>query len=89
MNGKSAAGSLTIVSAAVVLLAQIAQLAGYAISEDDQQALVTLINSGVTLAITIVSIIGAVGAIWGRVKASKPITSILPPSPPKDAGATG
>lgn len=80
MPGKSAAGSVTIISAAVVLLAQLAQLCGYVISEDDQQALMSLINSGVVVITTVVSIIGAAGAIYGRIKASRPITSVLPSS---------
>lgn len=42
MGGKSAIGSLTIVGAVVVLLAQLAQAIGYTISEDDQAALVNL-----------------------------------------------
>jgi cell division protein FtsX len=78
MSGKSAAGSVTIWGALVVLLAQLAQLAGYTISESDQAALVNLIDSGVTVATTIVSILGAVAAMWGRVRATRPIVSTLP-----------
>lgn len=86
MPGKSAIGSVTIISALVVVVAQLAQLIGYTISETDQAAMVNLINSGVTVAITIISIIGGLGAIWGRVKASRPIESVLPqPAPTTDA----
>lgn len=80
MQGKSALGSLTIWGAVVVVLAQLAQLAGYSISADDQAAMVNLIQSGVTVATTIASIIGALAAIWGRVRAQRPITSAMPQS---------
>lgn len=75
---KSAAGSITIVSASVVILAQLAALAGYTLSPDDQAALSNLITSGVQITVTIVSLIGAAGAIWGRVRATKEITSVIP-----------
>lgn len=80
MNGKSAIGSVTIVGAAVVILAQLAQLAGYTLSPDDQAALSNLINSGVMLVTTGASLVGGVMAIWGRLRAShaQPITSVMP-----------
>lgn len=81
MPGKSAVGSVTIVSALVVLLAQLAQLVGYTIAEDDQAALVALLNSGVIVVTTSISIIGAVAAIWGRIRAQRAIVSVLPQAP--------
>lgn len=80
MPGKSAAGSVTIISAVVVLLAQLAQLIGYTISPTDQAVLVNLIESGVTIVTTVVSIIGAIGAIWGRVRATRQITGVVAPA---------
>jgi tryptophan synthase alpha subunit len=75
--GKSAAGSITIVGALVVVGAQIAALVGFVISEDDQQAIVNLINNGLLVGTTVVSMIGSGVAIWGRIRATKQITSIL------------
>jgi uncharacterized membrane protein len=81
MQGKSAVGSVTIISALVVIAAQLAQLVGYTISEDDQQALVNIVNSGLIVITTIVSMIGAVGTIWGRLRATKQITGVVTPAP--------
>lgn len=81
MQGKSAAGSITIISAVVVILAQLAQAVGYTISEDDQQALVTIINSGLIVITTTVSMIGAIGAIVGRVRATRQITGVVTAAP--------
>lgn len=78
MPGKSAAGSLTIISALVVVVAQILQLWGYTLSEEDQAALSTVLQGIFTVGMTIVSLVGAAGAIWGRVRATRPITSALP-----------
>lgn len=81
MQGKSAASSLTIISAVVVLLAQLAQAIGYTISADDQQALVNIINSGLIIITTTVSIVGSITAIVGRVRAKKQVTGVITPAP--------
>jgi uncharacterized membrane protein len=91
--GKSAAGSLTIISALVVLGAQIALAFGYTISEDDQQAIVNIINSGLIVITTIASMAGAIGAIWGRLRATKQVTGVIhaapaPPLSPSPPGTT-
>lgn len=80
MNGdnKSALGSSTIVASGIVILASLAALAGYTISGDDQAALNNLINSGLVLATSAASLAGGAVAIWGRVRATKPITSVMP-----------
>lgn len=78
--GKSAIGSVTIVSIGVVLAAQLAQVVGYTISENDQQALVNIINSGLVVVTTGVSIVGSIVAIWGRVRATKQISGIVTPA---------
>lgn len=79
--GKSAMESVTIVSIGVVLVAQLAQVVGYTISENDQQALVNIINSGLVVVTTGVSIVGSIVAIWGRVKATKQISGVFTPAP--------
>jgi uncharacterized membrane protein len=73
---KSAVGSLTIWSAVVILAAQGLQAVGYTISADDQAAIANLINSGILTGTTIISMAGAIGAIIGRIRASKQITTV-------------
>jgi hypothetical protein len=75
---KSAVGSLTIWSAVVILAAQGLQAVGYTISADDQAAIANLINSGILTGTTIISMVGAIGAIIGRIRASKQITTVVP-----------
>jgi uncharacterized membrane protein AbrB (regulator of aidB expression) len=89
--GKSAIGSLTVVSALVVLGAQIAQMVGYTITEGDQQAIVNLINSGLIVVTTVISMIAALGAIWGRMRATQQITGVVTasPAPPLQASPPG
>lgn len=84
MNGKSALGSMTMVGASVVILAQLAQIAGYTLSPEDQTALSNMISGTIMLISTAASLIGGGMAIWGRLKAShaQPITSVMP----KDGG---
>lgn len=78
MQGKSALGSVTIVSAVVVIVVQLAQLAGYTLSPDDQATITNLINSGFLVVSTVVSMAAGGAAIWGRLRAEKPVTSVLP-----------
>lgn len=82
MSGKSALGSLTIVSAAVALIAQLVNLVwGVTIAPEDQARLIEVGNQTVALISTGATIIGALGAIWGRMRARRPITSALPRRP--------
>ena len=83
MTGKSAVGSVSIVSAVVVLITQVALLLGYSLTDSDQQVLRDLINNGVLTVTTLISMGGAIGAIWGRWKATKQITSVLPQGKPQ------
>lgn len=83
MDGKSAVGSVSIVSAIVVLITQVALLLGYSLTDSDQQVLKDIINNGVIIITTVISMCGAVGAIWGRIRATKQITSVLPQGKPQ------
>lgn len=77
--GKSATSSMTIIAAAVIVVSQLVELVwGYKFTPDDQEQIVHIANETVTLIVTVTSIIGGLGAIWGRVRASRPITSVLP-----------
>lgn len=77
MNGKkSIFSSVTIWGSVVAVLAGAAQLFGYTISPDDQAALVNLIQSGVTVITSVVTIAGGLIAIWGRVRATKRIAAV-------------
>lgn len=67
MNGvKSFLTSKTIQAAFLALAAGVAGLVGYSVTEDDQAQLLELATS-------IAGIVGAVGAIYGRIVASKKI----------------
>lgn len=81
MGGKSATGSATIIGAVVIVIVQIAQLFGYFVSETDAAVLRTIIESGVLVVTSLVTIVGSVVAIWGRWRATQQITSILPHTP--------
>lgn len=79
--GKSAAGSVTVVAALVVIAAQLAQIWGITISENDQARIVEIINQGWLIVTTFISIVGAIGAIVGRIRATKQITGVVTPAP--------
>lgn len=79
MDGKSLIGSKIFIAAVVMLLANLLQLGHYTFSPDDQAAMVNLIQSGITVTVTVISIVSGIVTIISRVFfATKPITSIMP-----------
>lgn len=62
--------SRTIIGAAVVVVAQVGKLFGWTLGTEDADALVN----------DLLTFLGAALAIYGRVKAAKPISK--PPAPP-------
>jgi hypothetical protein len=73
---KPALASLTIISAGVAVLAQGVKLAfGYTITPADQAIIVSYGQQAVEIGTTIATLAGGLGAIWGRVRATKQITT--------------
>ncbi|MGB1215052.1 MAG: hypothetical protein ACPG4X_16920 [Pikeienuella sp.] len=67
MNGtKSALKSMTLWGALIMLLPQVAPLIGYTVTEDDAKALVSAVEA-------IVTAVGGVMVIVGRIRATKAI----------------
>lgn len=86
-GSKPAFASAGVIGAAVAILAGLAQLIGYTISAEDQAALVDLINNGFVLVTGLVSLIGGIVALWGRIKATKQITGVVSAPPPQITAA--
>ncbi len=77
---KPAAASITIWAALIVIIAQAAKLLfGYELTADDQQLIVNALQGMVEIVSTTVSIIGAIAAIWGRIRAARPIAGVIKP----------
>ncbi len=76
-GGKPAIQSVTIISGVVMFACSAAGFAGYAISESDQAQLISLINSGYAAGLTIVGMVSSAAAIWGRIRATHQITSVV------------
>jgi hypothetical protein len=73
---KPALASLTIISAGVAVIAQGVKLAfGYTITPADQAIIVNYGQQAVEIGTTLVTVAGGLGAIWGRVRATKQITT--------------
>lgn len=73
---KPALASLTIVSAGIAVAAQGVKLAfGYTITPADQAILVSYGQSAVEIGTTLITVAGGIGAIWGRMRATKQITT--------------
>jgi hypothetical protein len=68
--------SVTIISALVAVAAQGVKLAfGYDVSPADQALIVSYGQQAVEIGTTIATVAGGLGAIWGRVRATKQITT--------------
>lgn len=80
--GKAATQSTTIIASIIAILAGLAPLVGWTISETDQAALRTVLESGLLVISNIVVIVSAIAAIWGRWTAKDQITGVVRPSPP-------
>jgi hypothetical protein len=73
---KPALASVTIISALVAVAAQVTKLGfGYPISPADQTLIVGYGQQAVEIGTTIATVVAGFGAIWGRVRASKQITT--------------
>lgn len=73
---KPALASLTIISSLVAVAAQGVKLAfGMTITPADQAIIVSYGQQAVEIGTTLVTMAGAVGAIWGRMRATKQITT--------------
>lgn len=83
---KPAIQSLTIWSVLVVLLAQAVKLIfGYDLTAADQQLIVNSAQQIVEVVSTVATIIGGFLALWGRIRATRPIAGVVqapPPAPP-------
>lgn len=91
--GKSAISSAGIIGALVAMLAALAPIVGWTISETDQAALRTVLESGVLIVSNLIAFGGAAIALWGRWKATKQITGVVtaapaPPLQPSPPGTT-
>lgn len=79
-GSKSALSSVTIIAALIALVAQGIKLAfGYEIAPADQQLVVSYSQKAVEICTTLVTIVGGIGAIYGRVRATKQIVAVAPP----------
>lgn len=85
--GKAAISSTGIIGAVIAMLATLAPLAGWSISETDQAALRTVLESGVLVVSNLIAFGGAVMALYGRFRATKQITGIIKPTPAQDLTA--
>jgi hypothetical protein len=73
---KPALASLTIISAGVAVIAQGVKLAfGYTITPADQAMIVSYGQQAVEIGTTLVTVASGLVAIWGRVRATKQITT--------------
>jgi hypothetical protein len=73
---KPALASLTIISSIVAVAAQGVKLAfGYDVAPADQAIIVGYGQQAVEIGTTLVTVAGGLGAIWGRVRATKQITT--------------
>lgn len=80
MPGKPAVASVTVWAALVVVIAQVVKiLFGYDLTAADQQLIVSAIQQIVEIASTVATIIGALAALWGRIRAAQPITGVIKP----------
>lgn len=68
---KPALASKTVISSLIVVLASIASMFGYSVSPDDQSVLGGLVFSVITA-------LGGIGAIYGRVTAKEVIRGTVP-----------
>jgi hypothetical protein len=73
---KPALASLTIISSLVAVAAQGVKLAfGYTIAPADQAMIVSYGQQAIEIGTTLVTVAGGIGAIWGRMRATKQITT--------------
>lgn len=78
---KPALASLTIISSLVAVGAQAVKLAfGMTITPADQAVIIGYGQQAVEIGTTLVTVAGGIGAIWGRMRATKQITTkrVLP-----------
>ena len=80
--------SRTVWGAIIAVLAAAAPMFGYAISETDQAALREILESGFLLISNAVAIIGALIAVWGRIRATRQIGGVVHAPPPSPPGTT-
>lgn len=79
--GKSAISSAGIIGALVAMIASLAPLVGWTLSETDQAALRTVIESGILIASNLIAFAGAAVALWGRWRATRQVTGTFTASP--------
>lgn len=75
--GKPAVQSLTVIAGVVMFASSAAGLIGYEVSANDQAQLISLINSGYTVAVTVIGMLSSAAAIYGRIRATHQITSAV------------
>lgn len=80
---KPAIQSVTIWGVLAVLIAQAVKLIfGYELTPADQQMLVSAMQQVVEIASTVMTIGGGLLALWGRIRATKPIAGVVTLPPP-------